>query len=170
MNRPSPLKQRAQSFFGPAVELSGIASPLSEGAADQTAAINLDSIDVAAVVNACAEEVNLSILYSSPFSPNFVVISSGFSLFLYRITLHDVYDLESYICRPIFRYRLEIRPISIGHGARPLEHTSNNKKTSAGKNFWMIGSERARALAARWDSRLTYFIFWSVADFVKLLK
>jgi len=71
MNRPSSLKQRNHSFFGPAVDLSEIASPLSGGDTDQSAAINLDSIDVAAVVNACAEEVGLSISYAVSASPFF---------------------------------------------------------------------------------------------------
>jgi len=55
--QPKILKQRTQSFYGPAVELSEVSLPFDAIQSDQHQAINLDSIDVAAVVNACAEEV-----------------------------------------------------------------------------------------------------------------
>ena len=60
MHRTTSLKQRTQSFYGPAVELSEVSSPLESGRVDHNQAINLDSIDVTAVLNACAEEVRCS--------------------------------------------------------------------------------------------------------------
>ena len=62
MHRTTSLKQRTQSFYGPAVELSEVSSPLESGRVDHNQAINLDSIDMAAVINACSEEVRNSCL------------------------------------------------------------------------------------------------------------
>jgi hypothetical protein len=63
--RPTPaarLQNRNESFFGPALELIGVALPTRAGDGATTAAINLDRIDVAAAVNACAEEVGSAAL------------------------------------------------------------------------------------------------------------
>ena len=59
MPRPTSLKRRTQSFFGPAVDISEVSSPSDAGDPDTVAAINLESIDVAAVINACTEEVRV---------------------------------------------------------------------------------------------------------------